>query len=152
MSWVATNGLQYTIKGKPTIKVSWQNKAALLIAFVTPWGLYQWNRIPFGLMNAPTAFQRCMNECLDGSRDNICIRCQNDILVYSKSFEEHVHDVQQVLLRLQEHWIKLKPPKSKFFQRQARYLGRIVSGDGHCLDYNLAKQKPGAVGDACANF
>ena len=107
-------------------------------------------------MNAPAAFQRCMNECLGGSRDNIYIRCQNDILVYSKTFEEHVHDVKQVPRRLQKYWIKLKPSKSKFFQRRARNLGGIVSGDGHSLDpedtaavHNLAKQKPATGGDVC---
>ena len=106
------------------------------------------------VMNAPAAFQRCMNECLDGLRDKICIPYLDDILVYSKTFEEHVRDVQQVLRRLQEHGIKVKPSKCNFFQRRVRYLGRIVSGDGYSLDpedtvavHNLAKQKPETVGD-----
>lgn len=94
------------------------------------------------------------DECLDGLRDNICIPYLDDVLVYSTTFEQHVQDVQQVLRRLQEHGIKLKPSKCKLFQRQVRYLGRVVSGDGYSLDpedtaavHNLAKQKPATVGD-----
>ena len=125
-----------------------------LTAFVTPWGLYQWNRIPFGLMNAPVAFQRYMNEFLDGLRDNICIPYLDDILVCSKTFDEHVQDVREVLRRLEENGIKLKPSKCKFFQQQVRYLGLVVSSDGYSLDpedtaavHNLTKQKPATVGD-----
>ena len=95
-----------------------------------------------------------MNECLDGLRDNICIPYLDDILVYRKTFDEHVQDVRQVLRRLQEHDIKLKPSKCKFFQQQVRHLGRVVSSDGYSLDPedtaavdNLAKQKPAIVGD-----
>ena len=104
-------------------------------------------------MNALAAFQRCMNDCLDSLRGNICTPYLG-ILVYSKTVDEHVRDVRKILRRLQEYVIKLKPSKFKFFQRQVRYLVRVVSGDSHNLDTadmaalnNLAKQKPAIVGD-----
>ena len=109
-------------------------KSQPLTAFVTPWGLYEWVRIPFGLTNAPASFQRFMEGCLGEIRDQICIPYLDDIIVFSKTFEEHVERVRLVLQKLQQHGVKLKPGKCKLFKRQVSFLGRIVSEDGYRID------------------
>ncbi|XP_073668068.1 uncharacterized protein [Paramisgurnus dabryanus] len=125
-----------------------------LTAFITPWGLYQWVRIPFGLSSAPAEFQRSMEECLVGLRDVICQPYLDDNLVHSPSFEDHVDHLRTVLQRYQQHGVKLSPRKCEVFKRKVRFLGRLVSGDGYSMDpaevasvQALKERVPTTVGD-----
>ena len=87
-------------------------------AFSTPWNLYEWIRIPYGIMNAPAGFQRYINGCLIGLRDKVCAAYLDDILTYSDEFLQHVADVRAVLRRLKTKGIKLNPDKCVFFRKE----------------------------------
>ena len=105
-----------------------------LTAFVTPWGLYEWVRIPFGLCNAPAAFQRSMEDCLGDFNFDICTTYLDDVLVFSATFNEHVERLRKVLQMMQKFGMKLRPNKCHLFKSEVKYLGKIVSSSGYRAD------------------
>ena len=108
-------------------------------AFVTPWGLYEWVRIPFGLMNAPPVFQRHMEKTVEDFRDKFAAPYIDDVIVYSRTFEEDLQHVKRVLRRLKERGMKLNIKKCNFCKSSVKFIGRIVCEDGYRIDDESVK-------------
>ncbi|CAF1068627.1 unnamed protein product [Adineta ricciae] len=99
-------------------------------AFITKEGLYHFKVLPAGLKNAPPTFQRIMNTIIARGREQFCLIYLDDIIVFSKSFSEHLEHVGTVLRVLYEHHFQLNPPKCDFFKSTMNYLGHTISTDG----------------------
>ena len=66
-------------------------------AFSTPWSLFEWVRIPYGIMNAPAGFQRFINNCLAKLCHDICCAYMDDVIIFSKTFKQHEVNCRKVL-------------------------------------------------------
>jgi len=97
------------------------------LAFVTPLGMYQFTRLPYGYINSPSAFQRAMNEIFWMGLYKRCIVYIDDILVYGRTEAEHHENLEWVLRKCQEFNVKLNPKKCKLFQTQVQFLGFEIS-------------------------
>ena len=97
---------------------------------VGPLGFYEYNRMPFGLVNAPATYQRLMEDCFDGLNLNICFIYLDDLIIFSKSYDEHVDRLRQVFDRIRTEGLKLSPSKCHFFKSKVKYVGHIVSKEG----------------------
>jgi hypothetical protein len=102
--------------------------------FRTRYGNYEFVVVPFGLTNAPTVFMCLMNGIFRNYLDKFVIVFLDDILVYSKSEEEHEHHLRLVLQVLREHQLYAKLSKCSFYQEQIHYLGHIISEQGIAVD------------------
>ncbi|RXN11607.1 Retrovirus-related Pol polyprotein from transposon 412 [Labeo rohita] len=99
-------------------------------AFVTPLGFWEFNRMPQGITNAPSTFQRLMERCVGDMNLHEVLVFLDDLIIFSDSLEEHERRLMRVLHRLKEYGLKLSPKKCKFFQTTVRYLGHIISESG----------------------
>jgi hypothetical protein len=92
--------------------------------------------MPFGLTNAPSTFQSLMNSIFKPLLRKFVLLIFNDILIYNKSWEEHVQHVDKVLQLLEEKQLYAKPSKRAFGVQKVEYLGHIVSHEGVKVDLN----------------
>jgi hypothetical protein len=98
--------------------------------FRTHYGSFEWLVVPFGLSNAPAAFQRFMNDIFSNMLDVCVIVYLNDILIYSDDMTQHKAHVKEVLWRLRKNGLYAAPHKCKFHKDTVEYLGFILLPDG----------------------
>lgn len=103
-------------------------------AFRTRYGHYEYLVMPFGLTNAPATFQSYIHEALHGLVDTICVVYLDDILIFSKTKEEHTEHIKQVLERMRSAELYAKPSKCSFYKESVEFLGFILSVDGISMD------------------
>ncbi|GBG62862.1 hypothetical protein CBR_g34233 [Chara braunii] len=99
-------------------------------AFRTRYGHYEFIVMPFGLTNVPMTFQRCMNDLFRPWLDRFVVIYLDDILVFSRTLQEHQGHLRQVLEKLREANFKINAKKCEWVKTQVLYLGHVLDGDG----------------------
>lgn len=109
--------------------ISMSPQSQAVTAFVTPDGLFEWLRMPFGLCNAPATFQRYVDGWLRDLIGKTCAAFFDDCLVFSSgTFEDHVEKVEAVLKRLSEAGLEINYKKCRFGYTELLFVGHLVSG------------------------
>ena len=111
-------------------QIEMDSESAEKTAFSTHCSLFEFMRMPFGLCNGPATFQRLMEIVLAGLEWKCCVVYVDDILVCSKTLEEHKEHLQQVFQRLRQAGLRLKPSKCSFLCREVVFLGHVISVSG----------------------
>ena len=110
------------------LQVPLAEEAKPLTAMITPQGLYQWNRLPFGIFSAPSFFQKVVAMVIQGipGVKNLL----DDIGICGKTLEEHDSRLRKVLKRLDDYNISINTDKSVFGVGEMNYVGHNISGQG----------------------
>ena len=109
-----------------------------LTTFITPFGRFQFNKLPFGISCAPELFQKRMSTMLSGLQGVLCL--MDDVLVFGRDQEQHNKRLEAVLCRIQSTGVTLNPSKCEFSKSQIKFLDHIVDKDGVRADPAKPKQ------------
>ena len=90
--------------------------------------------IPFGLTNSPPTFQSCMNHTFRVQLRKFLLVLFDDILIHTKTWEEHLKHLDEVLSILEEHLLYAKMSKCEFGMKEMLYLGHIINAEGVQVD------------------
>ena len=110
---------------------------------VGPLGFYEYNRMPFELTNSPATYQRLMENILAGLNLKMCCVFIDDVIIFGKTYEEQLHNLQLVFDRIKAANLKLSPKKCEFFKRKVKFVGHIVSEEGIESDPRQIKLQTG---------
>uniref|UniRef100_A0A0G4HC58 Reverse transcriptase domain-containing protein n=1 Tax=Chromera velia CCMP2878 TaxID=1169474 RepID=A0A0G4HC58_9ALVE len=99
-------------------------------AFITSFGLYEFLCMPFGLVNAPSEFQRAMTLVLAALPCEIAMVYIDDVIVFSRSHPEHLRDLREIFQLLRAAGLKLRLEKAQIGKSEVEYLGYSVSARG----------------------
>jgi hypothetical protein len=100
------------------------------IAFITKYGFLEYTEMPFGLCNAPSMCQMCMELIFRGTQWKTLLIYLDDIILYSSNLDDHFDKMNEVLSRLKNAGLKLKPSKCEFLKDEVVYLEDVVCKDG----------------------
>ena len=133
------------VKGYYQVPLSEESKD--LTSFRTPRELLRFNRMPFGLKNAPACFQRVMQDILGEFPWSKVMVYIDDVLILSENFDQHLELVGRVLATLNNYGVRLNLKKCNLFCQEVEFLGHMVSAKGlrkpdHYIKQVLEFQKP----------
>ena len=99
-------------------------------AFITKFGTFEFKVMPFGLCNAPATFQHIMNKVLGEAIGKYVMVYLDDVIIYSRTFEEHLRHIENALNKIRGANLRLKAEKCHFGATELPFLGHVVGKDG----------------------
>ncbi|CAF2669091.1 unnamed protein product [Rotaria sp. Silwood2] len=110
----------------PNMEITLQTLDRFKTAFITPFDLYEWSVFPQGLRNAPPSFQRIMNKVLSSCTDFSLVYL-DDIIIFSRTYDEHLIHLKQILNALQLHNLIVNSTKCELVKQTMEYLGHVIN-------------------------